>query len=588
MRTLSSIFILILAAALTALAAPRDSRREAEVRRAERKADLMFLEAQRLKEQGEIDSYMALISQAYRTNPRDKYLGYEYGRFMAAMAEDSDSTFNAYCYNLMRDYAVNGEGKGDYYTVGQTARTAANYGFIDEATTLLGNLFRANPDRPEVASAYAQLLASTGKIDDRAHAIAVYDTIEMREGPAVATSLYRIQLHQMAADTAAILTEARRLTDGTPLSAEFAIFAGDVYSHFSVPDSALKYINRALELDPANGAAYYSRANLYLQQGDSAAYDREIFLALEQPDLDIMTKAQLMNEYVITLYRNPSQHKRISELFDRLIASDPHEPVLHMLYANFLSAIADYPGAIEQLDYELALDPSDAERWQMLAQLYYLTGDYDRSAATVIKAIDLFPSDTALPVLGAAALSEKGDYDTALTILRKSMDNPDFDRDTRSNLLTSMGDVFYKMEQRDSAFVCYDRAIELDPDNALAMNNCAYHLACSDRDLDRARRLIEGAIANESEKATYLDTYAWVMFKQGDYAKARELIDRTIEATKAEGDDPGAEVLEHAGDIYFMAREPDKALDFWKQALELDPDNDLLRRKVSAKAYFYK
>ncbi|MDE7375980.1 MAG: tetratricopeptide repeat protein, partial [Muribaculaceae bacterium] len=51
--------------------------------------------------------------------------------------------------------------------------------------------------------------------------------------------------------------------------------------------------------------------------------------------------------------------------------------------------------------------------------------------------------------------------------------------------------------------------------------------------------------------------------------------------------EPSADVLEHAGDIYFMDGAPDKALEFWKRALALDPDNDCLARKVKHKTYFY-
>ena len=49
-----------------------------------------------------------------------------------------------------------------------------------------------------------------------------------------------------------------------------------------------------------------------------------------------------------------------------------------------------------------------------------------------------------------------------------------------------------------------------------------------------------------------------------------------------------ADVYEHAGDIYFMDGEPDRALEYWKDALKLDPDNELLQRKVRHKTYFFK
>ncbi|MDE6278409.1 MAG: hypothetical protein K2M05_00385, partial [Paramuribaculum sp.] len=77
-------------------------------------------------------------------------------------------------------------------------------------------------------------------------------------------------------------------------------------------------------------------------------------------------------------------------------------------------------------------------------------------------------------------------------------------------------------------------------------------------------------------------TYAWVLFKMRDYDRAREIIDKTLENS----DEASADVLQHAGDIYFMCQLHDEAVEFWKDALELEPDNELLQRKVNHKTYF--
>ena len=119
------------------------------------------------------------------------------------------------------------------------------------------------------------------------------------------------------------------------------------------------------------------------------------------------------------------------------------------------------------------------------------------------------------------------------------------------------------------------------------MNNCAYFLACNDRELDHALDLITKAVAGRPDDTTTLDTYAWVLFKRRDYEKAKEIIDRTLEISNDDGDEISAEILEHAGDIYFMLREPEQALEFWKKALATDPDSEILKRKVTHKTYFY-
>lgn len=49
-----------------------------------------------------------------------------------------------------------------------------------------------------------------------------------------------------------------------------------------------------------------------------------------------------------------------------------------------------------------------------------------------------------------------------------------------------------------------------------------------------------------------------------------------------------AEVLEHAGDIYFMSGFPDRAVEFWEAAAREGDPSELLKRKIKNKTFFYK
>lgn len=109
-------------------------------------------------------------------------------------------------------------------------------------------------------------------------------------------------------------------------------------------------------------------------------------------------------------------------------------------------------------------------------------------------------------------------------------------------------------------------------------------------------------MAAEPENSTFLDTYAWVMFKKRDYQRAKELIDQALSIClrNEDGEESvtdenaeesenaiSAEIYDHAGDIYFMSGNPAEAVEFWGKALELDPDNERIRRKHTNRAYFY-
>lgn len=115
------------------------------------------------------------------------------------------------------------------------------------------------------------------------------------------------------------------------------------------------------------------------------------------------------------------------------------------------------------------------------------------------------------------------------------------------------------------------------------MNNYAYFLSLKGQDLDKAERMAGLAVKSYPNSATYLDTYAWVYFKKKDYQLALMYIRSAID----NDDTHSADVYDHYGDILFMNGEPDQALEQWKIALEKDPDNELIQKKVKHKTIFF-
>ena len=145
------------------------------------------------------------------------------------------------------------------------------------------------PNKIDVAFKLATSLAASRDSANLKEAIGIYEKLENRQGKSIP------------------MTSRKNVDNNT--------FAGDVYAQFSMPDSALVYYNRACELDPSSGAAYYSRATFYKTIGDSIAFDREVFNALKRESLDLDTKLELMTGYISELYEDESQHPRIEELF---------------------------------------------------------------------------------------------------------------------------------------------------------------------------------------------------------------------------------------------------------------------------------
>lgn len=583
MKTLRNLFFVMAAVAIVMAMA---SELPAKVKWADRasaiKSDYLFMEAQRQNALGHDDAYYELLARAYDLDSSSTEVGFLLGYYKLMIAGEDSVTFKRGYDLLKRRFDAD---PGDIYSSFIYGNINTRIGNQKEALRVWTKVDSLYPDKSEVSLKLAEALSQSTDSVELRRAIDVLNRVERAEGKMIPISTRKIRDFYALGDTAAIIGEVHSLLWSSPSVSDYNIFAGDIFSILSKRDSALYYYNRACDLDSANGAAFYARANFNKESGDSVAYDREVFHALKLESLDLDSKLQLLTNYIRELYSDSTQHGRIEDLFNVLLDQHPHEPDIRDLYCSYLIAIEDYGGAAEQARMVVDADPSSEERWRAMISLYMQADDYGQAIKAGKDALRYHPNSAMINLLLASCYMVEKDYDPALSTLQRSLTLADStDIETLSNIYSSIGDVYFARELPDSAYQYYDKALEANPNNLLTLNNYAYYLAVEGHDLDRAEAMSAVTIKDNPDNGTALDTYAWIMFKKKDYVEAKAYIDRAMDVEK----EPSAELYEHAGDIYFMNGDPDEALEFWKKALELSPDSELLRRKVKHKTYFYK
>ena len=96
--------------------------------------------------------------------------------------------------------------------------------------------------------------------------------------------------------------------------------------------------------------------------------------------------------------------------------------------------------------------------------------------------------------------------------------------------------------------------------------------------LDKAEQMSAKAIAAEPKNATYLDTYAWVLYKLGRYADAKIYIDQTMKFSTDSTTD--GTLYEHAAAIYAQLGDYKSAVSFLEQAVKHGSDAKALEKKI--------
>ena len=173
-----------------------------------------------------------------------------------------------------------------------------------------------------------------------------------------------------------------------------------------------------------------------------------------------------------------------------------------------------------------------------------------------------------------------GQNDDALGMLDKGLRQVKTDKD-RATLHNLKGDFCHTIGDKERMYEEYDSTLMYDPDNIAVLNNYAYYLSTESRDLNRALEMSARTLEEEPLNATYLDTYAWILFKMKKYKDALGYMEKALRYLDA--DNP--EIYEHYGDVLFMCGEKEKALENWHKAVQLNGSSVTLEEKIRQEKY---
>lgn len=586
--------------------------RDIDERADKAKASYIFLQSLDAYNAAENNLYSELLDAAYAADPTDPHLKWLKGELQVLLAVDSIKVNNGFRM-MMESFAQTPD---DYFKGAELfTLTSRHYRFSDNMR-VAEMMKREFPKRNEATHMLANACLAAAMRGDTTcldRALALYDSLEVAYGPTIVISNARIRAHAVRKDTAAIIGELEHLYRESPGSSETSMQIGDIYRSLEMPDSALKYFDTACRLDSANGQAILMRANLYLQRGDSTTFDREVYRAIKSQDLEVRTKLDLVHSYVIMQLQDSLNRSRADEVFDVILDVNPGEYDVHRLYADYLAATDERYRAGEQMLYAVDLDGSRRDDWLGAAQLFASVDSMSRAADVLEQARHRFPADLQLATVEASILYLDKQYDRAVDAICAFDPSTIADREDLSQYYSTKGDMLNAAGRRSDGLKAYEDAIEANPFNYMALNNVAYYYADTDTLLDVAERYIKTAIRHEPDNISVIDTYAWVAFKKGDLETARRYIDMAMSQVDfnldedsvdvgidsvvavAEGDsavvaevleavvssEASSEVYDHAGEIYHRIGDRQRALRFWEKALDLDPENAVLKEKIA-------
>ena len=454
---------------------------------------------------------------------------------------------------------------------------------------MLERLYEKNTDREDVLGMLVQLYEQQQKYDD---AIRSLSRLEVLEGKSERLSFAKSQLYTAKGDKKAAIAEMKTLADRYPNDYNYrCLYANALYQNGQQKKAVALYED-ILKEEPDNRNAQLAMLAYCHEQNDSAGISSYIERILLNKNTSLQDKATLMRQVISESEQQNGDSTQVLQLFHRMLDAPQADADMAIFCATYMNLKKMPNDSISPvLERALQIEPDNAAARLQLVSYAWQDDDKDRVIALCKEARQYNPDEMAFYYYQGIAYYQKDSLDNALNAFQNgiSVITEESDPNIVSDFYAVMGDILHQKGKEQEAYAAYDSCLVWKDDNIGCLNNYAYYLSERGAQLDKAEQMSYRTIKAEPKNATYLDTYAWILFMQKRYSEAKIYIDQTLQCDS----DSSAVLLEHAGDIYYHVGEREKAVSLWEQALAKasekseikDNRRDVLIRKIKLKKY---
>ena len=536
--------------------------------------DYFFLEAMTEREKGNASAAFELLRHCLEINPEASEAYYYLAHYYLGMKQNGKA---------LEAFRKASELEPDNVSYLETlAQMYLQSQDLKAATETFEKLSKAEPEREDVLGMLVQLYSEDEK--QYSKAIDILNRLEEIDGMNERISYAKADLYWKMDNGKAALAEMKKLADQYPYDLNYRNAYADMLLANDQDKKAFDIYRGILKEEPGNSKVLMSLRTYFLAKGNTAAADSITIKILTESNANTDEKIYILRQEVMESENNGGDSIKVLSLFERTISAKDSDPGIGLLMASYMQLKNMPKEDINRvLEGVLNKAPDNASaRLQLIADAWEKK-DLDRVVNLCAAARQYNPDEMAFYYYQGVALAQQDKNAEAIEAFRNGIGviKEDSSPDIVSDLYAILGDLLHQDGYKQEAFAAYDSCLQWKPENYSCLNNYAYFLCEDGEDLEKAEKMSYKAIKAEAKNATFLDTYAWILFKQERFAEAKIYIEQTLQCDS----DSSAVIIEHAGDIYAKCDNIDKAVELWKEALRKSPDNEILARKVRQRKY---
>lgn len=403
----------------------------------------------------------------------------------------------------------------------------------------------------------------------------VYDKYETRFGVSEFAIQQKQRIYRLLGQDEKLLFEGQKLVDNFPNEMQYLMNQVKDLLHYKRESEAKKLLKTTLERNVVFSKSpelILLNAIILKKEGDFELYQKEMKKAFTFKELSLKSRLEILMSLKL------SQDLALgTELAKNTITHFPSSSRANLMYGDFMKAARNNAEARDYYLKAVNLNGNRLQVWLQVIQYDWELNQIDSMLKHSESALEMFPNQPSLYYYNGMANYIGKDYEEAKLALeygKKIVGNPQ----TLSQFNSQLGDIYNQLKEYQKSDAAYESVLSFDSKNIYVLNNYSYFLSLRKDKLEKAVLMCKRLVLLMPNQATYLDTYAWVLFVKGDYKEAKKLLKQAVQTS----DD--ATIVEHYGDVLFKLGENDKALIQWKKALDSGADNPAkLKIKIADK-----
>jgi len=451
------------------------------------------------------------------------------------------------------------------------AQIYAESGRLEEATETIQQIIKANPDKIDYYFNLGAILGAQGKYDD---AIEVYDQLEQQYGLIEELAMQRQIIYRDQQKPEKALEEVNRLLEFNSADIRYYGMKAEILEEMGQVEEAKKLYYQMLEMDPSFGQIYFSLFRIYENEGNTSKAREHLLSAFESPGLGIDVKVNIL----LNLMTNPGESPELLlRLSEKLVETHPTEAKAYAIQGDLYNNYQKLREARLSFQKAVELDPNRPPIWQEILIISSSLNDFETLLVESEKALEYFPQQPLFYLFNGIALQQMDRTKEAIDALEAGKNLVIDNNDLLGQFYASLGDAYHSANDHESSDHSYEKSLKYSPSNVIVLNNYAYYLSLRGESLEKAESMAKMANDLSPNQASFQDTYAWVLYRRGNYQNALFWIKESLKNGGAED----ADVLEHQGDILWKLDKKLEAKDAWQKALDFGGDSLKLKEKLT-------